>query len=63
MKPLESLVGEIKTLIEKSRKQVAVTVNATMTMLYWEIGRRINPEENGICGKPVEKWFAFCQKN
>ena len=39
LKPLESLVGEIKTLIEQSRQQVAVTVNATMTILYWQIGR------------------------
>ena len=44
LKPLESLVGEIKTLIEQSRQQVAVTINATMTMLYWQIGRRINQE-------------------
>ena len=44
LKPLESLVGEIKTLIEQSRQQVAVTVNATMTMLYWQIGKRINEE-------------------
>lgn len=44
MKPLESLIGEIKTLIEQSRQQVAVTVNATMTMLYWQIGKRINEE-------------------
>ena len=44
LKPLESLVGEIKTLIEQSRRQVAVTVNAAMTTLYWQIGRRINQE-------------------
>ena len=44
LKPLESLVGEIKTLIEQSRQQVAVTANATMTMLYWQIGRGINQE-------------------
>ena len=44
LKPLESLAGEIKTLIEQSRQQVAVTANATMTMLYWQIGRRINQE-------------------
>jgi len=44
LKPLESLVGEIKTLIEESRRQVAVTVNAAMTTLYWQIGRRINQE-------------------
>ena len=36
LKPLESLVGEIKTLIAQSRQQVAVTVNAAMTMLYWQ---------------------------
>ena len=36
--------SEIKSLIEQSRRQVAVTVNATMTMLYWEIGRRIREE-------------------
>jgi len=36
--------SEIKSLIEQSRRQVAVTVNATMTMLYWEIGKRIREE-------------------
>jgi hypothetical protein len=24
---------------------------------------KIATTENGICGKPVEKWFSFCQKN
>ncbi len=38
------IVGEIKILIEQSRQQVAVTVNVTMTMLYWQIGKRINEE-------------------
>ena len=37
-------VAEIKTLIEQSRQQVAVTVNAAMTMLYWQIGKRVNEE-------------------
>ena len=36
--------SEIKSLIEQSRRQVAVTVNATMTMLYWEVGKRIREE-------------------
>ena len=40
----DGLVSEIKTLIEQSKQQVAVTVNATITMLYWEIGKRINTE-------------------
>ena len=38
------LVSEIKTLIEQSKQQVAVAVNATMSMLYWNIGNRINRE-------------------
>ena len=40
----QHLYSEIKTLIEECRQQVAVTVNATMTMLYWQIGKRINNE-------------------
>jgi len=38
------LLGEIRELIEQSRQQVAVTVNATMTLLYWQVGRRVNEE-------------------
>ena len=38
------LVNEIKTLIEQSKQQLSVTVNATMSMLYWQIGKRINIE-------------------
>ena len=34
----------IKQLIEDSKQQVAVTVNATMSMLYWRIGKQINEE-------------------
>lgn len=38
------LVSEIKSLIEQSKQQLAVTVNATLSLLYWQIGRRINQE-------------------
>ena len=38
------LISEIKTLIEQSKQQVAVAVNASITMLYWQIGTRINKE-------------------
>ncbi len=38
------LVFEIKSLIEESRQQVSVAVNATITILYWQIGKRINDE-------------------
>jgi predicted nuclease of restriction endonuclease-like (RecB) superfamily len=34
----------IRELIEQSRQQVAIAVNATMSMLYWQIGKRINLE-------------------
>lgn len=43
-KPLTPLVGEIREMINQSRQQVAVTVNSAMTMLYWQIGQRINEE-------------------
>lgn len=42
--PSKTLVVEIKTLIEQSKQQLAVTVNATLSLLYWQIGRRINQE-------------------
>lgn len=39
-----ALVSEIKSLIEQSKQQLAVTVNATLSLLYWQIGKRINQE-------------------
>lgn len=41
---IRNIGSEIKQLIDESRKQVAVQVNSTMTMLYWNIGRRIKEE-------------------
>lgn len=38
------LVDDIKSLIKESKQQVAVSVNSTITMLYWQIGKRINEE-------------------
>jgi len=35
---------DIRRLIEETRCTVALTVNAAMTMLYWQIGKRINEE-------------------
>lgn len=42
--PENPLASEIKLLIEQSRQKIAVAVNATMSMLYWQIGKRINEE-------------------
>ena len=35
---------DIQSLIEQSKQNIAVSVNSTMTMLYWNIGKRINQE-------------------
>lgn len=40
----EPLFFEIKNLIETSKNNVAVTVNATISVLYWHVGNRINEE-------------------
>lgn len=39
-----NLFGDIQTLIRQSKEQVAVAVNSAMSMLYWQIGKRINNE-------------------
>ena len=38
------LANDIKSLIEQSKQQVVLAVNATMSMLFWQIGKRINDE-------------------
>jgi hypothetical protein len=37
----KSLLTDIRSLIFSARRQVAQAINAGLTMLYWEIGRRI----------------------
>jgi predicted nuclease of restriction endonuclease-like (RecB) superfamily len=54
----KKLFVSIKELIEQSKQEVAVAVNARMSMLYWQIGKRINEEINSqnrteIYGKQV----------
>lgn len=38
------LVDDIKLLIAEAHKQVSVLVNTEMSMLYWQVGKRINAE-------------------
>lgn len=38
------LFVSIRELIEQSRQEIAISVNASMSMLYWQIGKRINQE-------------------
>ncbi len=39
-----NMLADIRTLIERTRQQVAVAINAGITMMYWHIGERINRE-------------------
>jgi predicted nuclease of restriction endonuclease-like (RecB) superfamily len=38
------LFTSIKELIDQSKQEIAVSVNTTMSMLYWRIGAKINEE-------------------
>ncbi|MCJ7774542.1 MAG: DUF1016 N-terminal domain-containing protein [Desulfobacterales bacterium] len=38
---LEGKIARSRSLIETARHNVAVTVNAGLTILYWQIGNRI----------------------
>lgn len=42
-----NIIDDVKQLIEQAKNQVAVTVNSVMSMLYWEVGNRINIEVLG----------------
>lgn len=48
----EVLLNELSQLIEQSRQQVVSQVNSTLTMLFWQIGKRIN--ENILQNKRAE---------
>lgn len=57
------LVHDVKTLIEQSKQQLAQTVNSTMSMLYWQIGIKINEEvlnnERAEYGKSIVSGLAI----
>jgi predicted nuclease of restriction endonuclease-like (RecB) superfamily len=53
----DMLFSELRSLIEETRADVAISVNASLTMLYWQVGRRIREEilkgERGGYGKQI----------
>ncbi len=57
-----NLFSEIKQLIEEARQTVAVAVNAAATILYWNIGKRVNNEilenKRAKYGKEVVKTLS-----
>lgn len=40
----ENLLGDLRRLIDQTRKSIASSVNAGLTMLYWHVGNRILKE-------------------
>ena len=40
----KSLLEDLKNLIEITKQNVAVSVNSTLTLMYWQIGFKINEE-------------------
>ena len=43
----DSLMQDLRQIIERARGQVAATANYELTMMYWHIGERINREVLG----------------
>jgi DUF1016 N-terminal domain len=39
-----SMFGEIKQLIQEAKQRAAVSVNIELTLLYWQVGKRISNE-------------------
>lgn len=57
------LVSDLKNLILETKNQVAVQVNSAMTMMYWQIGNKINSEvlreQRAEYGKQIIKNVAL----
>ena len=54
-KPISGdLVGDIRSLIETARRNVAVSVNAGLTILYWQIGSFLRSK--GLHQTHREQW-------
>ncbi|MBR5983697.1 MAG: DUF1016 family protein [Bacteroidales bacterium] len=43
----ESLINDLRLIIEHARTRVAATINSELTLMYWHIGERINREVLG----------------
>ena len=43
----QSLIQDLRQIIEQARRRVAATANYELTMMYWHIGERINREVLG----------------
>ena len=43
----QSLIQDLRQIVEQARVHVAATVNSELTLMYWHIGDRINREVLG----------------
>ena len=48
----DTLVQDVKSLIEQGRNKAVATVNSVLTVTYWQVGKRINEEI--LCGERAE---------
>ena len=57
-----TLLAEVKQLIQSAKQRAAVAVNAELTLLYWQVGKRISDEvlggERAEYGKQVIEHLA-----
>lgn len=48
LQPLESqFVTDVTAIIQQAKQRVAIAVNSELTLLYWQVGQRINQEVLG----------------
>ena len=56
-KPSDRLFHEIRQLIDTAKQRAAVAINAEITLLYWQVGKRIQTEvlqgQRGEYGKQI----------
>ena len=54
-----ALLADIRRLIDSARQRVALTVNAELTLLYWQVGQRVQTEilkgERAAYGQEIVK--------
>lgn len=60
----QSLIQDLRQIIEQARGRVAATANYELTMMYWHIGERINREVLEISAlSMVSKLCRQCHDN
>jgi len=42
--PENSLIGDLRQLIDSSRRRAAIAVNNELVLLYWQVGTRIRTD-------------------